>query len=230
MIKKYNQAYFKKRDYLDLHLAESIKILMIAKGFKKVLDVGCGTGRLVEFLNENGFEAKGCDNAEEALKFAQNKGRGQTVVNASATELPFKNKSFDLVTALSLIEHLDQGEVKKFLNEAFRVLGKDGLIFIITPNFHSPLRHLRGKKWLGYLDPTHEQFFTPKSLSLLLEEHGFKNIKTRFKTAYNVQTDLHLPGFCRKFPMSIKNFLNWLMTSSPLATFRDNLWISAQKK
>lgn len=227
--KDYNQKYFQARDYLDLHLAESIKILMKERNLKKVLDVGCGTGRLVKFLNENGFETIGCDVVEEALKIAQRINKKNSIIKASATKLPFTDRSFDLVIAISLIEHLTKNEAKKFIAEVKRILKPGGSVFLITPNFSSPLRYIFSKKWFAYSDPTHKHFFTPRSLSQLLKTHSFQNIKLRHKTAYNLPSDLHLPGFCRQWPMLIKNFLNWLMISSPLATFRDSFWLLAQK-
>ena len=226
----YNQQYFEARDYLDLHLAGSIKILANDKKAKGVLEVGCGTGKLVKFLNENGFTAVGCDIAEEALKRARKINKKNSIIKASATKLPFKSGLFDLVAAISLIEHLDKNESQKFLKEAYRVLKSNGFIFLITPNFNSPFRFLCGKRWFGYGDPTHKQFFTPKSLSGLLKNNGFSNIKLRHKTAYNVKSELHLPGFSRGWPLPVKNFLNWLMVSSPLSTFRDSFWLLAQKK
>lgn len=225
----YDQQYFQARDYLDLHLAESIKILMEDKDLKKVLDVGCGTGRLVKFLNEKGFTAIGCDKEKEAVKQAQKINKRQTITKASAIKLPFKSQTFDLVIGVSLIEHLDKIETPKFLKEAFRVLKSGGFIFLITPNFNSPFRYLLNKHWFAYFDPTHKQFYTPRLLSQLLKKHGFQKIKLRFKTAYNIPTDLHLPKFCRKLPLPVKNLINYLIISSPLSTFRDSFWILAQK-
>lgn len=225
----YNQEYFQARDHLDLHLAESLKILIQDRGLKKILDVGCGTGQLVAFLNKNGFEAFGCDNTQEAIKQARKINSPQAIIQASATELPFKNNSFDLVTAVSLIEHLEGKEPQDFIKESYRILKPGCFIFLITPNFDSPFRFIFGKKWFGFSDPTHVQFFTPRSLATLLKTQGFSNIKFRHKTAYNLPTNLHLPQFCRPLPKGLKNLLNYLMISSPLSTFRDSLWILAQK-
>ncbi len=91
------------------------------------------------------------------------------------------------------------------------------------------MRFILGKKWFGYSDPSHINFFTPKTLSNLLKQTGFSNIKLRLKTAYNVSSNLHLPEFLRKLPMPIKNFINYLMVSSLLSTWRDSFWIAAQK-
>ena len=224
----YDRKYFEDRDRLDLHIVESIKILMQDNNLKRVLDVGCGTGKIVQFFNQQGFNAIGCDKSKIAIEVAKKVSKKSFIV-ASATKLPFKTGSFDLVISISTIEHLIQDDVRQFLQEACRVLKPHGFIFMITPNYASPLRYLLGKKWFGYSDPTHITFFTPKMLSTRLVQSGFKNIKLRLKTAYNVPSNLHLPGFLRQLPMPIKNALNYLMISSPLSTLRDSFWIAAQK-
>lgn len=225
----YDEKYFTDRDHLDLHIAESIKILASEYKLKRILDIGCGSGKLVKFFNYNGFEAIGCDNQEVAVSMARKLNKGGVIKIASATKLPFKNSSFNLVTSISVIEHLTKTQGKKLISEAKRVLTTNGFVFIITPNFNSPIRYILGNKWFGYSDPTHKHFYTPKSLSKLLKKGGFKSITTRPKTAYNVTSDLHLPSFLRSLPTWAKNILNYLMISSPLSTLRDSFWIVGQK-
>jgi len=226
----YNKKYFQKRDHLDLHIAYSLKLVIQENNFNRILDVGCGTGKLVNFFQKKGFDTHGCDSQKEAIIAASKINKKGTITKASAANLPYKNNSFDLISAISVIEHLTQTETEKFLNEADRVLKPKGIIFLITPNFNSPLRYLTGSRWFGYTDPTHITFFTPKTLSNLLNKHKFINIKTRLKSAYNIPTNLHLPKQVHNLPMPLKNALNYLMISSPLANYRDSFWILAQKK
>jgi len=225
----YSTKYFKDRDHLDLHLAESIKILASGHKFKKILDVGCGTGKLVSFLNKNGFQAKGCDKFPKAVSIAQKNNNKNSIIKAPATNLPFSNRSFDLITSISAIEHLTPRETKQFLQETHRILKHKGLVFIVTPNFNSPFRYLRGKNWFAYKDPTHINFFTKYEVSKQLNKVGFKNISFRHNSAYDIPFDWYLPKALRKLPMPAKNILNYLMVTSPLSTFRDSLWVSAQK-
>jgi len=226
----YNKAYFKKRDHLDLHIAQSLKLIVQENNLKRILDVGCGSGKLVRFFQKEGFNAYGCDNQKEAILLASKINKKGTITKASAANLPYKNNSFDLISAISTIEHLTQKETEKFLDEAYRILKIKGIIFLITPNFNSPLRYLTGSRWFGYSDPTHITFFTPRTLFDLLKRHKFINIKSRLKSAYNIPTNLHLPKQVHSVPMPLKNMLNYLMISSPLANYRDSFWILAQKK
>ncbi len=225
----YNKAYFEDRDYLDQLVAQSLQIILKENNLKSLLDVGCGTGRLVKFFRKKGFTVYGCDTADEAIKMARKNNGRNTIKEAQATRLPFKQQSFDIVSAISLIEHLSKKEARAFLLDTSRVLRPHGFVFLITPNYSSPFRYLFGKKWFAYKDPTHINFFTPKSIKLLLTKCGFKNVKFRHKSAYNVPFDWYLPSALRKLPMPFKNLLNYLMVSSPLSTFRDSIWVSAEK-
>lgn len=224
----YNKKYFEDRNYLDLRMAEAIKILMREYKFKTVLDVGCGTGLLVKFLNKNNFEATGCDNEKEALKAAYQINKVK-VVQGSATKLPFKKNYFDLVASISLIEHLTPQDVETFIKQARLVLKPRGYIFIVTPNFATPIRLIQGKKWFGYLDPTHINFYTPGSLAKVLKKHGFNNIQTSFKTIYDLPFDWDLPTFFRYLPKPIVYFLTYLLTSTAFSNIRNSFWMGARR-
>ena len=221
----YNKKYFEERDHLDLITVEAIKIFMHDHNLKKVLDVGCGTGKLVRFLNGSGFFANGCDLYEDAIKIAKQKNKNKTFVKASATKLPFKNNSFDLLTAISLVEHLTKKEVNMFLSEAYRIVKPKGYIFLVTPNFNSPMRFLLGLKWFGYSDPTHITFFTPNSLSKLLQVYGFTDKKFWFKTNNKVDNTL-----LQHLPYGLNRLAIFLLFSTPLCFIRDSFWIAAQKQ
>ncbi|OGM26996.1 hypothetical protein A2627_02405 [Candidatus Woesebacteria bacterium RIFCSPHIGHO2_01_FULL_39_28] len=220
--KYYDKKYFEKRDYLDLHLAEAIKLLAKNQELMTILDVGCGTGLLTKFLRKSGFNAYGLD------PFA-NLPKNKYFVKASAERLPFNNASFDLVTSISVIEHLTLRQVYGFLKEVKRILKPKGVIFLITPNFATPIRFFQGDKWFGYSDPTHITFYTPKSAALLLKSYGFTNIKFMFKTKYNTPFDWDLPDFIRRLPSPFKKFITYLLISTPISNLKNSFWISGEK-
>lgn len=198
----YSQKYFQERDYLDPKIASVVENLAKNNNLKTILDVGCGTGKLVEYLNSRGFVVKGCDPYIKSKK--------RNVIEGAATNLPFKDQSLDLITSVSVIEHLTKSEVVKFLNEAGRVLKSGGYIFLVTPNYNSIWRIIMGKKWFGYSDPTHINFYTPSSLSKLLKENGFKKIKFAFK-------------------IDSLSLVDYLLVSTPLWRIRNSFYIAAQK-
>lgn len=96
----------------------------------RILDVGCGTGANIRMLSQFG-EAEGVDVSDDALEFCRKKGL--KVEKGTAEELPFADESFDLTTALDVIEHLDDDAAG--LKEMFRVTRKGGYSLIFVPAF-----------------------------------------------------------------------------------------------
>src|SRR6266542_1941700 len=96
-----------------------------------ILDIGCGTGGNLEMLSEFG-EAEGVDVSTEALDFCRARGL-KRVKQGAAENLPYENESFDLVTGLDLVEHLDDDVAG--LREMRRVLGPDGRALLFVPAF-----------------------------------------------------------------------------------------------
>jgi SAM-dependent methyltransferase len=100
---------------------------------REVLDIGCGTGATMDHLRQYG-EVQGIDLAMIPLGFSRRRGHQRTMC-ASATELPFADNSFDLVTALDVIEHLDDDV--KGLSEIRRVLKPGAPAVIYVPAFQA---------------------------------------------------------------------------------------------
>ena len=228
MTGKYSHNYFVRRDYLDTKIACAVKKILIENNLTSVLDVGCGTGKLVKFLNDNGFQAKGCDPNPEALKVAAKFNQKGSIVNANVTKLPFKKASFGLVCCVSVIEHLTKREAKIFLNEAKRVLKPQGFVFIITPNFSTPLRFIQGKNWFGYLDPTHITFYTPKQLGSALHKTGL-TVKINPSIKYEDSNPQDLPNTFKYLPGWVNKLLFHMFFASPFSKLRNSFWILAQK-
>src|SRR5438445_10012688 len=98
----------------------------------KYLDVGCGTGLWTTTLSELGTVC-GLDFSSDALTFCQKRGINQ-LVRASATSLPFADGSYDIITALGLIEHLDDD--KGFVRELYRVCKPGGHLLLLTSAYN----------------------------------------------------------------------------------------------
>lgn len=229
MNKFYTKKYFEKRDLLIPHLAQTIENLTIENKLKNVLDVGCGTGKLVKYLNSKGANAYGCDISKQAIAFAKKTNGLNKIKQASCTSLPYQAGTFDLITAISVIEHINKKGASLFLREAKRVLKPHGFIFIVTPNFATPIRLIQGKKWFGYNDPTHINFYTPASLKKSLFKYNFKNTKTQFSIGWRKSLNWEFPSFTSKLPKTVKKILAHLLFSSTLSILRNSFWMLAQK-
>jgi SAM-dependent methyltransferase len=112
----------------DKHLTE--------KEFK-ILNVGCGPGRSSQYLSKFG-QVTSIEYDKECCEFASEK-TGLEIINGSITQLPFQDKSFDLVCAFDVIEHVEDDQLA--VNEMKRVVKEDGVIFITVPAFMSLWSH-----------------------------------------------------------------------------------------
>ena len=128
----------------------------------RILDVGCGTGANLEMLKQYG-ESEGVDVSDDALEFCRKKGL--KVHKGLAEELPFEDETFDLVTALDVVEHLDDDVAG--LKEMRRVLKTGGKTLIFVPAF----------MWLwGVQDDisNHRIRYTRQQIVERLEKAGFE--------------------------------------------------------
>jgi SAM-dependent methyltransferase len=99
-------------------------------GDQRILDVGCGAGNMIHHLSRYG-SVVGIDSNSIPLKIAHQRGYDARL--AEAEDMPFDAKSFDLVTALDVIEHCEND--LQILRECYRVCTDDGLIAITVPAF-----------------------------------------------------------------------------------------------
>jgi SAM-dependent methyltransferase len=97
------------------------------------LDVGCATGYLVEVLRELGIDAQGCDLSQYAVDQATEGAAGHLRVANLFAGLPWPDGSFDLVTALEILEHLPPDRVPIALAELRRVCG--AYLYATIPSF-----------------------------------------------------------------------------------------------
>lgn len=100
----------------------------------KILDAGCGEGYGSCFISDKASEVVGIDISEEAIQHAQKKYNRDNLKYElmDVQNLKFKDAIFDVVLSFQVIEHLS--EVSKFLKEIKRVLKKNGLAIVGTPN------------------------------------------------------------------------------------------------
>jgi SAM-dependent methyltransferase len=111
----------------------------------RVLDVGCGATPLSHVLSRRGFDVSACDFDGHLMteltgrNVAGYLGTQVSYSRQDATQLQFDSASFDIVTCVSVLEHIPAPEDQKALGEMFRVLTSGGLL-ILTIDFapHDP--------------------------------------------------------------------------------------------
>jgi SAM-dependent methyltransferase len=97
----------------------------------KILDVGCGTGANLKMLSAYG-SAEGVDISPQAVDFCRERGLDSVKLGA-IEHLPYESGSFEMVTALDVVEHLDDDVAG--LREMRRVLRRDGRVLLFVPAF-----------------------------------------------------------------------------------------------
>lgn len=122
------QEFSEKRKFLWKDLAPLLQY--ITKG-DKVLDLGCGNGRLFQALENKAVDYLGVDNSEELISIAQTKYPEAKFQTASGLNLPFGENSFDKIVCIAVLHHIPSNDLRlKFLREAKRVLKPDGLLVL----------------------------------------------------------------------------------------------------
>src|SRR3989338_4848416 len=129
----------------------------------KILDIGCGACLLAKELEVYG-EVSGLDVSPMAIEFCRERGVLQ-VVHGSAERIPFGDRSFDLILALDVIEHIEDD--RRALQEIYRVLKPGGVAIIFAPAFNL--------LW-GVSDElsNHYRRYTIKELRKKIRESGFE--------------------------------------------------------
>ncbi|MFQ5801324.1 MAG: class I SAM-dependent methyltransferase [Candidatus Methylomirabilales bacterium] len=143
----------------------------------RCLDVGCGAGLWTKELEAFG-QVCGLDVAPEALHFCRKRGVSR-LVRATAEHLPFRSESYGLITAIGVIEHLD--DEKCFLSELSRVCRPGGYILLLTSAYdflwsrHDEIVH-------------HKRRYTKEQFRRILTTSGFEVVRSSY-----VNTFLFLP-------------------------------------
>ena len=135
----------------------------------RILDVGCGTGANLLMLSKYG-DAEGVDISEDALTFCRDRGLDKVRLGAGE-ELPYDDGTFDLVTALDVVEHMDNDLAG--LKEMRRVLRPGGHVLLFVPTFMF--------LW-GLQDDVshHRRRYRLSELRRVLEEAGFEIERTTY--------------------------------------------------
>lgn len=117
---------------------EEIKELFHKDNIKKILDLGCGTGRHLVYFSKHGFDVYGVDSSPKGLEIAR---QWLSDENLDATliqhriehQFPFENSFFDAIISTQVIHHNLMKDILITIKEIERILRKGGYIFITFP-------------------------------------------------------------------------------------------------
>lgn len=226
-----------EQEYLNYHTArfkDTINLLGPGEG-KRLLDVGAFPGHLTLAVQTLGYQVEALTGTNESARGLQifsarlaNNNIPVTLADVEFDTFPFTDKSFDVVLASEIIEHLPFNPYH-MLREAFRVLKPKGRIILSTPNLpkldnvirfglgrtiHPDIRQPFHKTFKSILIGRHIREYTASELIYMLEEQNKEMY--RFKgtgVSYSMCLD---PAFswAGALPWVIKKF--WPRTRSTL--------------
>jgi SAM-dependent methyltransferase len=157
----------------------------------KVLDVGCGTGEFLAHLMSRGYLVQG---VEPSLK-----AREQVIANHGISVMPAldlvpSQEQFQIVTLWHVLEHLP--DLRATFKRLFALLADRGVLVIAVPDRGSWDANYYGRQWAAWDVPRHFSHFRQQDIHALLQEHGFKLVRTRRMWMDALYISMLSEGYC----------------------------------
>lgn len=121
----------------------------------KILDYGCGNGRLLELISGKNIEYTGVDVSQKLIDIAKNKYKSENIkfykINTSQSSLAFENNYFNTIYSIAVLHHIPGKELRReIVKEIYRVTKPGGCIVITVWNLWQK-RYIKNifKNWLG---------------------------------------------------------------------------------
>ncbi|MHC4757358.1 MAG: class I SAM-dependent methyltransferase [Planctomycetota bacterium] len=203
------------------------KYLFLLDGIDKdspILEVGCGPGYFMEFLENQGFSnVKGIDISAEQVELARKRGFNAEIADVFEY-LQDKKDVFKVITAFDFIEHFTKDELMELLPLLYNALKEKGKLITETPNGQGLFPNQ-----IIYGDMTHVTTFNPESLRQILNLHGFSNIEIHETgpVAKNISGCVRL--FLWKIIRQIVILIRRIETGKKQTIWTENMICSCQK-
>lgn len=137
-----------------------------------LLEIGIGTGELLNHFNKNGWKTTGIEPNESARKYAVNNYRLDVFEEMKLNKL--RENSFDVIMLWHVLEHVY--DLHERMQQIKKLLKNKGYIFIAVPNLNSPDFRKYQEYWAGLDVPRHLYHFTERSLTNLLNSYSLQII------------------------------------------------------
>lgn len=164
-------------------------------GGRRLLDVGCATGDMLEAARARGFEPEGLELSTWSATIARE--RGFVVHQTPLAEFADScGPRFDVVSFIGVIEHFRDPRTE--IRNVARVVAPGGLVALWTGDAAAWLPRLLGHRWWWW-QGQHIQYFTRRSLTILVEAAGFERLATEtYPFAATLPT---LSNSLRRYPL-----------------------------
>ncbi|MBP7652113.1 class I SAM-dependent methyltransferase [Candidatus Dependentiae bacterium] len=150
-----------------------------------LLEIGCGDGIFLKKALEFGIKnVCGIEPSKTAVSNSDPEIK-KHIINDVFSKDSLNGKKFDVICAFMVLDHLLEPD--KFLNDCLSLLNHGGKIILVTHNIDSYLTFILGEK-NPVINLGHIYYFNKNTISKLLAESGFKNIKVKnLKNSYKLK-------------------------------------------
>lgn len=188
--KYYDKTYFENRDYNESSKTKSFEILaeyLIEKYRpKKTLELACGKNSMfLKAMTKKGIDSYAVDISEYVISTIPEHMRHKvSLVDINSDNLPFCDKTFDMVISLRLFEHIQN--LDHAISETFRVLKPHGILFITVPTTERIRRGINLRKLIpNFTEVIYNKdrpslnysVFSKKEWIEIFEKHRFTKIE-----------------------------------------------------
>jgi len=105
---------------------------------KKALDIGCGTGKYLHYLENQGFIVDAIDSSPTAVEMTKKVATKQSLIQqADMYHFSYPSNTYDLVLSVSTLHHGTKSQVKTAIRQIHTSLTLGGRVFITLPNFNA---------------------------------------------------------------------------------------------
>jgi ubiquinone/menaquinone biosynthesis C-methylase UbiE len=158
-------------------------IKMIPEGVDSIADIGCGSGLFLNYIEENTdiSHLMGVDFSEDAMKMLKTSKKVGDITN-----IPLEEDSYDLVSALEVLEHLDLEEYRKAKEELVRVSKRYILISVPFAETLEDEFVKCPKCKTDFNKSHHKRIFDEETMKALFEAQGYRSTEIKYISERNV--------------------------------------------
>lgn len=139
-----------------------------------ILDYGCGSGQLLNYFKQMGWQIQGVEKNADARYFASELNRIDVAENLD--QIKATSTQFDVIMLWHVLEHIHK--LNELVTDLGQLLRKNGILLIAVPNPLSFDAMQYKEMWAGYDVPRHLYHFSRESMEKFLEKHYFHTIAT----------------------------------------------------
>jgi len=220
--------YNREKEAMHSTFARYVKEISKLYPVKKLFDIGAASGYFVAFAKNCGWEASGIEISDAAAH--EGRSLNRPIQTGTIHQVP--DGKFDVITMWDVLEHVL--DPRADIRRAGELLLPSGILAINTPDAGSWWARMLGIRWQLIVPPEHIHLFTKTALNILLEENGFKIVRSaKIGKSFPLPYILSIGSQWLHMPL-LGKFSRWLNTSflsriSIPINLRDNMFIIAQK-